>query len=222
MPSSIHTYTHKVYLFSIVLVTLLNSWRLTGAWGWLCVGGLQTSAALCAPPVSSIPLVSVLSSLIKQETCSANNLPPRSPGTTPAFHQHHCFSLLPPHVLLHHGNTHTHTPSLVPVPSVDRPAMCLFIRVPAATPLYVDSTWCCPFVSGSVLGYLPLTPGSPRTITWVLVATGYPHWPVIDELISGQCECVRAHMCLASLQPVQAHWIKRVCFLSNGLLKASD
>lgn len=185
---------------------------------------------LCAPPssVSFIPLVSVLSSLIKQGTCSPNNLPPRSPGTTPSFHQHHCFSLLPPHVLLHHGNTCTHThsqpppPSLVPVPSVDRPAMCLFIRVPAATPLYVDSTWCCPFVWSSVLSHLPLTPGSACTITWVLVATGYPHWPVIDEPINGQCECVCAHMCLASIQPLQAHWIKRVCFLSNGLLKASD
>lgn len=141
-----HTHTHKVYLLGIVLDTLLNSWLLAGAWGWLCVGGLQTSGPVCPPPsVSSILLVSALSSLIKQGTCSANNLPPQSPGTTPAFHQHHCFSLLPPLVLPHHGNTHTHIhmrlpPSLVSVPSVDRLAMCLFIRMPAATPLYVEST----------------------------------------------------------------------------------
>lgn len=204
-----HTFTqhtHKVYLFSIVLATLLNSWPLTGAWGRLCVGGLRASATLCPPSVSSIPLVSLSPSLIKQETCSPNNLPPRSPGTTSAFHQHHCFSLLPPHVLLHHGNSHTHTPSLLPVPSVDRPAMCLFTRVPAATPLYVDGTWCCPFVWGSGLSYLPLTPGSLRTITGVLVATGYPHWAVIDELINGQCECVCAHLCLLSIPSPQAHW----------------
>lgn len=122
MPSSLYrcthlktTHTHKVYLFSIVLVTLLNSWLLTGAWGCLCVGGLQTSATLCTPPssssVSSIPPISVLSTPIKQGTCSPNNLPPQSPGTTPAFHQHHCFSLLPLHVLLHHGNALAHPPS---------------------------------------------------------------------------------------------------------------
>lgn len=110
-----------MYLLGIVLDTLLNSWLLSGAWGWLCVGGLQTSGPLCPPPsVSSVPLVSALSSLIKQGTCSPNNLPPQSPGTTPAFYQHHCFSLLPPLVLLHHGNTcthtHTHTHASAPLP----------------------------------------------------------------------------------------------------------
>lgn len=217
-----HTLTHNTHTQSVsVLHCAGHTFEQLAAHWCMGVALCRRSADFCrsvSPPLS--PPSPLLPSLIKQETCSPNNLPPRSPGTTPAFHQHHCFSLLPPHVLLHHGNTHT--PSLVPVPSVDRPAMCLFIRVPAAAPLYVDSTWCCPFVWGSVLSYLPLTPGSPRTITWVLVATGYPHWAVIDELISGQCECVCAHMCLVSIRPLQAHWIKRVCFLSSGLLKASD
>lgn len=131
-----HFYTtHTQYLFSIVPVTLLNSWLLTDAWGCLCVSGLQTSAALHSPlPFSSIPLVSLLSSRIKQETCSPNNLPPQSPGTT-AFHQRHCFSLLPPHVLLHHGNTHP--PSSLSHLWTGPPCVT---RVPAATPLYVDGT----------------------------------------------------------------------------------
>ena len=58
-PTQMHTlkqHTHKVYLFCIVLVTLLNSWPLTGAWGWLCVGGLQTSAAQPPPPSPPAPL----------------------------------------------------------------------------------------------------------------------------------------------------------------------
>lgn len=54
-----HTQTHK-YLLSIVRVTRLNSWLLTGAWGWLCASSVQTSAAL--PPGQ----MAVLSSLIQK------------------------------------------------------------------------------------------------------------------------------------------------------------
>lgn len=174
-----------------------------------CMGGGFVSAVCAPPPVlsppsPSIPLISALSILIKLGTCFPNNLPPRSPGTTPAFHQHHCFSAIPPLVLPHHGNTLTH-PLFLAIPSVDRPAMCLFIRLPAATPLYAESTWCRPFVWVSVLSYLPLTSGSLHTITWVLVATGYPHWPVIDEPINGVWVCVvclRVHMCVVAIQPL--------------------
>lgn len=196
-----------MYLFAIVLVTLSNSWPLTDAWGVaLCQRSAPPlpSCLLHPPPSPSIPLISALSILIKLGTCFPNNLPPRSPGTTPAFHQHHCFSALPPLVLPHHGNTLTH-PLFLAIPSVDRPAMCLFIRLPAATPLYAESTWCRPFVWVSVLSYLPLTSGSLHTITWVLVATGYPHWPVIDEPINGVWVCVvclRVHMCVVAIQPL--------------------
>lgn len=224
MPSSLYRCTHLKTKCICLALCWSHFWTVGRSLvhGGGFVSGIRRLLPLRPPPrVPSIPLVSVSSSLIKQETCSPNNLPPRSPGTTPAFHQHHCFSLLPPLVLLHHGNTRP-PPLFIPVPSVDRPAMCLFIWVPAATPLYVDSTWCCPFVWGPVLCYLPLTPGSPRTITWVLVAIGSPHWPVIDDLINGVCESVRAHMSLATIQPLRANWIERVCFVSAGLLMASD
>lgn len=205
-----HTHAYKPIQMLTKCICLPLCWSHFRTVGRSLMHGGGFVSAVCAPPPvlsppsPSIPLISALSILIKLGTCFPNNLPPRSPGTTPAFHQHHCFSALPPLVLPHHGNTLTH-PLFLAIPSVDRPAMCLFIRLPAATPLYAESTWCRPFVWVSVLSYLPLTSGSLHTITWVLVATGYPHWPVIDEPINGVWVCVvclRVHMCVVAIQPL--------------------
>ena len=94
------------------MVTLLNSWQLFSAReGGLCVSDLLTSAPLLPLPVSFLSPVAVLSSLIELENSLSNNLPPRSPSTTPAFHHRHCFSLLPLVVLFYHGNSPpTHLP----------------------------------------------------------------------------------------------------------------
>lgn len=202
-----HTHAYKPIQMLTKCICLPLCWSHFRTVGRSLMHGGGFVSAVCDPPsrpVSSIPLISALSILIKLGTCFPNNLPPRSPGTTPAFHQHHCFSALPPLVLPHQGNTLTH-PLFLAIPSVDRPAMCLFIRLPAATPLYAESTWCRPFVWVSVLSYLPLTSGSLHTITWVLVATGYPHWPVIDEPINGVWVCVvclRVHVCVVAIQPL--------------------
>lgn len=146
MPSSlyscIHFYTthaHKVYLFCIVLVTLLNSWLLTDAWGWLCVSGLQSSAALIPPHPS---FLCVIQSDKNRRPAHPIIFLPKAQArlsfiSTIVSVCYLCMCSLTPAT-----HTYTHillcTPSLLPVPSVDRPAMCLFIRVPAATPLYVD------------------------------------------------------------------------------------
>lgn len=132
MAAQMHSYS--VYLFGIVLVTLLNSWQLLGARGRLCVSDLCSSAAL-PPPTPCCPHHSSL-----MGNFSPNNLSPSSLGTKPAFHQHHCLSLLPPLVLLLPSNSPYHTQTHFHVPSVGRPAMCPFITVPLATPLYVEST----------------------------------------------------------------------------------
>lgn len=164
-----------------------------GARGWHCVGDLQSSVGLSTPHPR---LVSVLTS--SMGNFSPNNLPPQSPGTKSAFHQHHCLSLLHRLVLLHHGNNPSSPP--VHVPSVSGPAMCQFWVVPAAAPLYVEKYMMQSFCGG--FNYLLLTSGSLGTIIWALVATGHPYWPVIDELINGLCVC--AHICFVGIQPQQA------------------
>lgn len=108
-----HFYTTQPQSVSVQHCAGHTSEQLAAHW---CMGVAlcRRSAGFCRsmPPLCLLnPFVSLSPGLIKQETCSPNNLPPRSPGTTSAFHQHHCFSLLPPHVLLLHGNSHTHPPS---------------------------------------------------------------------------------------------------------------
>lgn len=106
--TDVHTY--KVYLFGIVLVTRLNSWQLLRCTG---VALCRRSAEFCwsvhhTPPTPL--LVAVLTS--SMGNFSPNNLPPPSPGTKSAFHQHHCLSLLHRLVLLHHGNNPSIPPPL--------------------------------------------------------------------------------------------------------------
>lgn len=59
---------------AIVPVTLLNSWLLTGAWRWLCVPNLYTSATV--QPFCPIPLSVVLTD--NKETCHPIISPPNA------------------------------------------------------------------------------------------------------------------------------------------------
>lgn len=155
---------YSVYLFGFVLVTLLNSWQLMHA-QWRPPNSLQYPVwwgtlliiPLLGAQARNLPFFSIIVSVCYLCLCCF------SPATAPTTHKHtftsHLWAGLP----------------------------C--VQIGAASEATVWGKYMMQSFCRGVwtLKYSPLTSGSLETMIQVLVATGYPHWPVIDELINGFC-----------------------------------